>query len=152
LLELLPLMSWYPSGQLRCTAQFLPHSSKPLNCKNRDPLASLAAPHAHRCESDSDCILRSGGTGRCGCALDGNSYCKVSEGDEEMDGFYETCESMNGTQAFSWYLLIDLAHVLPGPQWCVRKVFEEVPYLQDFLRRENVTSFLSAGKEYRGPD
>lgn len=152
LLELLPLMSWHPSGQLRCTGKFLPHSSQALNCKLRDPLAALAAPHAQRCESDSECLLQNGSTGRCACALDGYSYCKLSEGDAELDGFYQSCESMNGTQAFSWYLVIDLAHTLPGPQWCVKKLFEEVPYLLDFLREENITSFANIGKEYRGPD
>ena len=152
LLELVPLMNWYPSGQLKCAPSFLPHTSQPINCKNRDTLIALRSPHAQKCEGDSDCLLWNGGTGRCGCALDGNSYCKLSEGDHELDGFYSSCDVMTGLQAFSWYLLIDLGHMLPGPQWCVKKTFEEVPYLLSFLHKENLTSFLQVSKEFRGPD
>ena len=150
LLDLLPRLSWFPSGQLRCSDPFLPHNSSAINCVARNDMTALVATHPHSCVTDVDCQLLSGALGRCACGLDGTSYCRISEGDSELNEFYSTCSSMSGETAFAWYLFIDFGHMLPRTPWCVKSHFEEINYLRFFLASHGLNSFLT-GEKARPP-
>lgn len=107
--ELQESVSGAPWGELQCVEKrgsIHQVFTNTKDCRHKDEDARLLfGSHPKRCASvggqDYACKLKNGKVAPCKCGLDGRAYCDLSDGDPEMNLFWEWCEASEVPEAVS---------------------------------------------------
>ncbi|CAG9317941.1 unnamed protein product [Blepharisma stoltei] len=120
---------WQMEGKLLCEKQKVPTYSESVNCGVRNIWSKHVQEHPIRCHWDINCELMNEKHRKCVCATDGNSYCSIAEGDQELDYYNTNCEFLSYEENYYWHLYIELFPLLNNLDKCFRDRFEEFELL-----------------------
>ena len=124
--------TWNVQGKLYCEDFLLKPSVPPINCHVRRAGYQYESRHPIKCYKNSQCVTSRGVVKNCVCSMDGNGYCELQEGDQELDEYAETCYGLTYDEAFAWYLYMDLFPLLHRVPKCAQGLFSDLQVLMKY--------------------
>jgi hypothetical protein len=130
--------NWKVQGKYFCEEFELEMMTESINCQVFKTGERYEERHPVKCFTDSHCRLASGKTKNCVCAFDGKSYCELAEDDLEIYYYLANCPYLNKSEAFVWYLFIDLFPMLNKVSQCFVRRFEDLALVKRYSKMLNI--------------